>query len=191
MKFYISDIHIGHESIMEFDKRPFASLEEMKQTVISNWNAVVKPKDDVYIIGDFFWRNEEATEVLPKLKGKKYLILGNHDKINSEMKQHYQWIKEYAEIKDHSRHVVLCHYPIAHWHNADYGYIHLYGHIHMLGRDNKPFTEYRASMKKREGISYECYNVGAMLPYMNYTPRSLDEIIKGANEFEGAALMEE
>lgn len=58
---------------------------------------------------------------------------------------------------------------------ADYGTIHLYGHIH-AGRDNRPFDEYKRSMIQRE-FPYMCFNVGCMLPYMNYTPRTLDEII--------------
>ena len=80
-------------------------------------------------------------------------------------------------IKDGDNHVVLCHYPIAHWRNADYGYIHLYGHIH-AGRDSRPFEDYKAEMRKRD-IPYRCYNVGCMMPYMNYTPRTLDEITGG------------
>ena len=28
------------------------------------------------------------------------------------------------------------------------------------------------------------YNVGAMLPYMDYTPRTLDEIITGYNQWK-------
>lgn len=181
MKYYISDLHIGHNAILAFDGRPFASLDEMKETIIQNWNSVVGREDEVYVLGDFFWSNEDAAETLPRLNGRKYLILGNHDRINSMMKQHYLWIKEYAEIKDTGRHVVLCHYPIAHWHNADHGFIHLYGHIHNSGRDSRPFNEYVESIKKRD-IPYECYNVGCMMPYMGYTPRTLDEIIKGVGD---------
>lgn len=177
MKFYISDLHFGHENMLKFDKRPFSSLNEMKTALTANWNGAVGKSDEVYILGDAFWNNDEAAEVLSCLKGKKYLILGNHDRINSLMKQHYEWIKEYAEIKDNGRHIVLCHYPIAHWHNADYGYIHLFGHIHNSGRDTRPFNDYIAQMKQR-GVPYECYNVGCMMPYMGYTPRTLDEIIK-------------
>ena len=29
------------------------------------------------------------------------------------------------------------------------------------------------------------YNVGCMLPYMDYTPRTLDEIIAGYNQWKG------
>ena len=175
MKYYISDLHIGHKNILSFDNRPFFDLEDMKQTIIKNWNSVVTFGDDVYVLGDMFWNNDDISEVLPQLKGNLYLVKGNHDRINAEMSKRFVWIKDYAEIKDNGRNVVLCHYPIAHWHNADYGTIHLYGHIHS-GRDSRPFGEYKKLMEKR-GMSYECYNVGCMLPHMNYTPRTLNEII--------------
>lgn len=35
-------------------------------------------------------------------------------------------------------------------------------------------------MKELYGKECEMYNVGAMMPYMDYTPRTLDEIIGGA-----------
>ena len=175
MNYYISDLHIGHSKAIEFDNRPFQNLDEMEKVIIDNWNNTVKKGDKVYILGDMFWKNEGAVEILSKLKGQKHLVLGNHDRVNAEMRKHFVYVKDYDEIKDNGRSVVLCHYPIAHWRNADYGTIHLYGHIHQ-GRDNRPFEEYVVLMKQR-GISYECYNVGCMMPYMNYTPRTLDEII--------------
>ena len=175
MKYYISDLHIGHKNIIRFDQRPFFNLEDMKQTIIKNWNFVVTFGDDVYILGDMFWNNDDIAEVLPQLKGNLYLVKGNHDRINAEMSKRFVWVKDYAEIKDNGRNVVLCHYPIAHWRNADYGTIHLYGYIH-AGRDTRPFGEYKKLMEKC-GVSYECYNVGCMLPHMNYTPRALNEII--------------
>ena len=179
MKYYISDLHIGHKNALAFDNRPFASLEEMTAAIIERWNGAVTRADDVYVLGDMFWNNNEALEVLPQLKGNVHLILGNHDRINGQMSKYFVSVKPYDEIKDNGRNVVLCHYPIAHWRNADHGTIHLYGHIHQ-GRDNRPFEEYVALMKQRE-IPYECYNVGAMLPHMNYTPRTLDEIISDNN----------
>lgn len=179
MKYYISDLHLGHKNAIAFDNRPFSTLAEMTETIINNWNSVVKKNDEVYILGDMFWSNDLALEVLPKLNGKLYLVKGNHDRLTAAIEAYFVWVKNLVEIVDEDRHVVLCHYPIAHWRNADYGTIHLYGHIH-AARDSRPFTEYVTLMQQR-GIPYECYNVGCMLPYMNYTPRTLNEIISGAN----------
>ena len=61
MKFYISDLHFGHKNILKFDNRPFFTLEEMEKTLISNWNNKISKNDDVYILGDMFWHNEDAT----------------------------------------------------------------------------------------------------------------------------------
>lgn len=68
MKYYISDLHIGHKNIIRFDQRPFFDLEDMKQTIIKNWNSVVTFGDDVYVLGDMFWNNDDITEVLPQFK---------------------------------------------------------------------------------------------------------------------------
>ena len=182
MKLYISDYHIGHPNVLKFDSRPFSSLDEMHETIIRRWNSAVAPNDEVYILGDFAWNNEKGAEVLRQLKGKKYLILGNHDRLNAELRSHFVWIKDMETVKDGSNHVVLCHYPLAHWRNADYGYIHLYGHIHE-GRDAEPYEQYTEKMKKR-GLPYESYNVGCMISYMAYTPRTLEEIMRGAAELD-------
>lgn len=174
VKFYTSDLHLGHDNIIRFDNRPFGSVEEMTEAIIDNWNSVVGKNDDVYILGDFAWRNDVGYAALKQLKGNKYLIKGNHDRLSSSMESQFVWVKDYAEIKDNDKNIVLCHYPIAHWRNADYGTIHLYGHIHS-GRDSRPFEEYKKLMKARD-LPYECYNVGCMLH--DYKPVTLDQIIK-------------
>ena len=174
MKFYISDMHIAHENVIKHDGRPFSSVGEMNEALICNWNNVVSPKDEVYILGDFTWKNAIGLEVLTRLVGRKYLILGNHDKPTQEMRAYFEWVKDYAVIEDNGTQLVLCHYPIAHWYNQYRGTVHLYGHIHNT-KDSKAFEQYAEICRKLE-IPFECYNVGCMMEYMNYTPRTLQEI---------------
>ena len=92
MKRYISDLHIGHGNVLKFDQRPFFTLDEMHETIISNWNSVVNKNDDVYILGDFAWKNDIGLEVLKQLKGNKFLILGNHDRLNADMEKQFVWV---------------------------------------------------------------------------------------------------
>ena len=83
----------------------------MEQTLINNWNSRVTKNDEVYILGDMFWYNEEAPRILSELKGRKYLILGNHDRVNAEMAKHFVWCDKRLEgIKDEGQKVVLCHF---------------------------------------------------------------------------------
>ncbi len=51
----------------------------MNEAMISAWNKRVTGKDTVYIAGDMFFRCEDPESILKRLKGKKRLILGNHD----------------------------------------------------------------------------------------------------------------
>ncbi len=180
-KFYISDWHYGHNNCLAFDDRPFTSLEEMNQALIDRWNSVVSPGDIVYVLGDMFWCKEsEAIPVLDSLAGEKFLIKGNHDRVDSaQFKEHFVKIDEYMEIVDGDRRIVLCHYPIPCFKNHYYGWYHLYGHVHnsfeymMMEHD-------KFLMKELYDKPCKMFNVGAMMPYMDYTPRTLDEIIGGA-----------
>lgn len=84
--FIISDTHFNHTNIIKYCNRPFASVAEMNQTLIDNWNRVVRPQDTVIHCGDFAFTRAnkkaagDAIRALTKsLNGRKILILGNHD----------------------------------------------------------------------------------------------------------------
>ena len=179
MKFYIADLHLCHENVIKYDRRPFTDIEQMNNELVKRWNNVVSDDDEVYILGDFCWKKGRNTEFLSQLKGRKFLIKGNHDDINYESETYFEWIKDYAVINDDGAQVVLSHYPIAHWINQYRGAIHLYGHVH----NNKDYYAYVRYGKQciSEGIPFESYNTGVMMEYMDYTPRTLDEIISAAH----------
>jgi len=53
----------------------------MNKTLITNWNAVVKPTDEVWHLGDFaLTGRDEMAGIFNQLNGKINLILGNHDR---------------------------------------------------------------------------------------------------------------
>lgn len=179
-KFYIADWHYDHANCIFFDNRPFKDVEEMNSELISRWNSVVDKGDDVYILGDMFWCNmTPAIEVLQKLNGRKHLIKGNHDRCHdARFTKCFVSVKDYDEIKDGGRDVVLSHYPINCFKNHFYGWYHLYGHVHTSFEYN--MTEHnKYLMEELYTTPCKMYNVGAMIPYMDYTPRTLDEIVEG------------
>ena len=75
MNYYIADIHFGHDNIRKYSRR----LEEMDKTIIENWNNKISNKDDIYIQGDFSYKSKNVILYLEALKGKKHVIIGNHD----------------------------------------------------------------------------------------------------------------
>ena len=179
MNYYIGDLHFNHKNIINLDSRPFNDIEEMEDILIKNWNSVVKSNDHVYILGDFCWgKVDKWVELLDKLNGLKYLIIGNHDdfKTVNKIRDKFVGVYNYLEIKDQGYKLVLCHYPIASWNGMYKGTIHLYAHVHNTS-DNDLYKAHLKSLEDTIDPPLQAYNVGCMIDYMNYTPRTLEEII--------------
>ncbi len=52
----------------------------MNEKLIECWNKTIHQNDEVYILGDVTMvRPGRATEIITRLKGRKYLLMGNHD----------------------------------------------------------------------------------------------------------------
>ena len=190
MNYYISDLHIGHANVIRFDGRPFQNVDEMLGVLLNNWNERVHADDTVYILGDFIWAKEkEWPNYVRQFAGNKVLIRGNHDpkEFSAETKRLFADIKDMKEIPDSGKRVILSHYPMP-FHRADYSENcwMLYGHVHGT-REYDYLKEIRREIKVRDNGGAHpkgnFINVGCMMPWMNYTPRTLEEIIKGDAEY--------
>lgn len=178
--FFIADWHYGHGNIIVYDDRPFASLEEMNAELIRRWNGKVANSDLVYVLGDMFWKPGEAVAVLRQLNGQKILIKGNHDRCKDEaFRREFVKITDYDEATVDDHRIVLCHYPIPFFknHTRD-GWSHFYGHVH------NSFEYHMTENLRRQTVELyqkpcRMYNVGAMMPWMDYMPRTYDEIAEG------------
>lgn len=175
--FYISDWHYGHKNILAYDNRPFKTIEEMNEALVARWNEAVSPGDRVFVLGDMFWCNEDcAAPILQSLNGEKVLVLGNHDTYKKQaFRSQFSRITEYLEAKDGGKNVVLCHYPIPCFKNHFHGWYHLYGHVHNSFEWNMMEHD-KMLLKELYGHPCNMFNVGAMMPWMDYTPRTLEQI---------------
>lgn len=136
-----SDLHFNHLNILKYEpeSRPFVSIDEMNEVLISRWNQVVKPHDTVYVLGDLaMGRIEDSRACIERLNGKIILIRGNHD-----TKPRLEMYKELGiEVHDifylpyKGRWFIMCHFPIASEEfikmviqdNSEV--VNLYGHVH-------------------------------------------------------------
>ncbi len=176
--FFTADTHFNHENIISFCQRPFHNLEEMNETLIENWNAVVGKNDIVYHLGDFaFGTRRQIADVLFRLNGRIYLCIGSHDEYTIKCyADKFEDVQPYYLIKPHVKQkyadakmaqpIFLAHYCYRVWPMSHYGSWHLYGHSHGM-------------------ISSETSKVGKLLDVgvdeHNYYPWTLDEVTEIMN----------
>lgn len=176
MNYYIADQHFGHDNIIEYDNRPFDSVEEMDQYMIDAHNSVVTDDDDVFFVGDFaYWNEKPHTWYLERLKGKKHLVLGNHDvKLmrDSVSLDYFKTVDKMRFIKDGNEEVVLCHYPMLKWFGSRDGHYHIHGHNHTR------IDESSDILKNMD----RALNAGA--PIIDYKPRTLEQLIEYNKKFK-------
>ena len=81
--FVIADIHFGHANIIRYCSRPFLSSDAgiMDQVLSRNWNCVVGPGNQIYVLGDLRYGSDAppARQYLKNLQGCVTFIQGNHD----------------------------------------------------------------------------------------------------------------
>lgn len=116
----ISDTHFLQQSILSFRDEhgnlirgsKFKTSDEMDQYIIDKWNSVVKDGDIIYHLGDVFSGDINKFDILWKqLKGRKRLIVGNHDDIDFLVKGNYfQKIMMWRRFPEYN--MILSHAPI-------------------------------------------------------------------------------
>lgn len=191
------------------DHRGFASAEEMNELMLTRWNERVKKRDEVVILGDLSLGSaEETSALLERLNGHLFLIRGNHDPYGRKSgyaTDRFEWIRDYAELHDNNRKVILCHYPIM-FYNGQYrrrrpktGGLEadagpkddlapsvwmLYGHVHNTVDEELMQTFIRMTRERtrtdREGQLYHipCQMINCFCMFSDYVPLTLDEWIE-------------
>lgn len=135
--FFVSDCHFWHKNIIQYSNRPFASVDEMNEQMITKWNETVKPDDYVFSLGDFaFAKIGKIAELLGRLNGQKYFISGNHDEEVLDNKAYLldrglvKEITAYKEIRIDGQFIILFHYGCRVWNKSHRDSWLLYGHSH-------------------------------------------------------------
>lgn len=165
---FTSDTHYGHVNVIKYTNRPFGSVKEMNAELMARHNALIKPDDIVYFLGDFGFGNVRVlTEIFEALNGRFYFVRGNHDHEflrywakNKPVGEDHKMvcIKDYYEIRENKQvKACLFHFPLAVWYHNYYGTYMLHGHSH--GR----YT----GVGKILDVGVDCHN---------YKPISFEEI---------------
>ena len=163
-RYIIADTHFGHKNIINYENRPFNSVQEMDETLIRLWNEVVNKEDIVYVLGDFTLSRRKVviSNLANKLNGRKILIMGNHD--TRKPKDYIECGFEVATRKPIMVEpgVILMHEPFVDPSLIVDNYIYFFGHVHM---NHTLMDEY-----------YNCMCVS--VERINYRPIDLDACLK-------------
>lgn len=112
----------------------FSDVSDMREQMIADWNKVVAPEDETFILGDFaFLPARDAVAILRRLNGTKILIEGNHDRklLNDPaFRNEFREIHQYLRYNYDGQLVIMMHYPIWEWDQMHRGAVHFYGHVH-------------------------------------------------------------
>ena len=159
-RWVISDTHFYHSKILGYCQRPFETVEEMNEVLIKNWNSVINEGDIVYILGDFCFGNKEMLrEIVCQLKGRKILILGNHDRLTkgAYLDVGFETVTKNPMIVDGD--FILSHHPL----QGDLGrFYNIHGHKHKLPSEAQ--------------FSPKHFDIG--VDDHNFFPHNLDTVIK-------------
>lgn len=126
---FTSDLHFGHKNIHKF-RLEVNSEEDNRKRIIADWNKLVTKRDDVYVLGDAAF-TMDAVECFNSLAGRKFLVRGNHDELNTQV--YLKYFNSVYGLKKY-KNFWLSHAPIHP--NELRGKINLHGHVHYASIDD-------------------------------------------------------
>ena len=174
MNYFISDLHFGHNNVVSLCNRPFSNIEEMDEFLIREWNKVVHRNDRVYSLGDMIFRSaKDPAYYLERLRGEKYLIIGNHDKSwmsKVDVSKYFKSVEWMSMVNTGKGKAMLCHFPLMDFE----GKYMIHGHIH----NKAGKLEYWDFLKNNPAM------LNAGVDINGFKPVLIDELIENNNRFK-------
>lgn len=144
---FTGDTHFGHANIIKYCNRPFKDVDEMDNTLIENWNRIVKPNDLVYHLGDFLFKGKKANELLSVLNGEVVLIVGNHDsRLSKQALAKFKAVHNTLLLEKQD--IILSHKSLSFWKELYSAKYNVHGHSHGTSM----------IIKNRLDVGCDCFN---------------------------------
>ena len=130
-----SDLHLNHRAILHHGRRPFATLERMREYLAAAWRERVEPADCIVCVGDLAigGPSEGVDRWVGALPGCKIVVAGNHEFWAAREPPKRYGVAELMPtlLVDGGLPAVLTHEPLE---SVPDGYINIHGHLHGLAR---------------------------------------------------------
>jgi calcineurin-like phosphoesterase family protein len=178
--YFTSDLHFYCKKSPYVGKRKFATNIEKNEFLIEQWNQVVKKDDEVYLLGDISDGNgSETNEILHRLNGLKYLVIGNNDQYLDDPQfdvSLYEWYKQYYELLSMGTKFVLFHFPIEAWVGYRKDRVHLHGHLHRPKPIYEPIRRYEVGVDAHDGKPVSLEEVWESVKDFHNTTRLMEDM---------------
>jgi len=160
---FIADLHLFDAYSIDWRN---ISLDVYADTLITNWNASVEPEDLTIVVGDVGAECSRTLEVLRELKGRKVLVMGNHD---------YDWsiynLMDTGIFQKLFKYIYVDGLFITHIPDESilHSYYCVHGHHHTYDTYN---------MRRRAALYFkDTYRLNCASDLIGHTPRVLTDLI--------------
>lgn len=171
-----SDPHLNHKNICKFVNydgskvRPWDDVGQMNDDLIRYYNELVSDQDRVYILGDVCFSAKDMLEFVPRLKGRKCLIPGNHDPVKMSKYFHlFDDVRGYVQRQG----FIMSHIPL-HPHCLGRWKLNIHGHLHNNFIQN--IISIGSGYESTGAPDNRYYN--ACVERTDFRPKLLDDILK-------------
>ena len=127
-----SDLHLGHENIIEYCDRPFLDVNDMNVTLWDHLTAEVEPDKVLVVVGDMAMREALNAVTWQQIRDldcrQRHLVIGNHDLTGAGQLRAQGFDSVWSVMLSGGEPpLIWTHYPL---NEVPDGYINIHGHVH-------------------------------------------------------------
>ena len=130
--------------------------------LIDYWNETVRNDDIVWFLGDFSLGGRSVlNDYASKLKGRKRIILGNHDNLKDKdyLEAGFEFVSRWPVVL--AQHIILSHAPLP---SVPTGFYNIFGHVHSAAAIPTQTENARCVCVERQGMRPIAADINGEIP---------------------------
>ena len=127
-----SDLHLGHENIIDYCERPFLDVDDMNDTLWDHLIAALTPDQVLVVVGDMAMRQALNAGTWQQIRDldcrQRHLVIGNHDLTGAGELRAEGFDRVWSVMVSGGQPpLIWTHYPL---NEVPDEYVNIHGHVH-------------------------------------------------------------